>query len=115
MSTRINLRAPTALLALVALLMALALPAQALAQAGNPNVDPTASQYNNPSDTGGGNEEEPAEQTVALTSTGGDDGTSGFSSSSSLPFTGFDVGVLALVALLLGATGLALRRLSSVR
>lgn len=108
------------LAAFVAVLM-MALPMQASAQSGDPATDPTASQYRNPGDVGGqdrpdvgGQERDSDRQEVAMVSTPPASGTGG-TGGSSLPFTGFDVGVVALVALLLGATGLTLRRLSAVK
>ncbi|HZJ29475.1 MAG TPA: hypothetical protein VFD37_05755 [Solirubrobacterales bacterium] len=126
-----NARSIWALLAIAVLLLALALPAQALAEAGDPSTDPTASQYEDPSDENGdedGSDEggvadssDPGdgssdEEIVTTTTPGsGVGGTSDSSDSGSLPFTGFDAGVLAVVALLLGGTGLALRKFSAVR
>lgn len=98
----------------VATLVLFAGPAQVFAAAGDPATDPTASQYDNPGSTitqdDDGTDE--AEMTLVSTSSGssGDGGSNG-----SLPFTGFDAGVLAIVAVLLGATGLALRRFSTVK
>lgn len=104
------------LVALTALILVIALPAQASAQAGDTSADPTASQYQNPSDNAGGGDDSGSQDDPTLTSTGGGDSGSGTTSSAgTLPFTGFDAGVLAIVALLLGATGLALRRMSAVR
>ncbi len=102
------------LVTLLALVFALALPAQSLAQAGDPSVDPTASQYASPTNTAGGGEDSGSDEVTTLASNESAP-VAVESSGSTLPFTGFDVGVLAIVALLLGGTGLALRRLSSVR
>lgn len=104
----------TVFLAVFAAIMMLALPIQASAAPGDPTSDPTASQYENPGSTVTQDDSDD-EQVSIVTTTPSDSGGSGSSSSGSLPFTGFDVGVLALVALLLGATGLALRRLSAVK
>lgn len=95
----------------------LALPAGAVAAPGDPASDPTASQYENPGSTVTQNDETvPSDdETVALVNTPTSTDSGGGSSSGSLPFTGLDVGILALVALLLGATGLALRRFSAVK
>lgn len=100
---------PKVLVALLAALLLFAAPAQVFAAAGDPTSDPTASQYENPGSTVTQESPDDSEVTVVTTS-GSDDDSSG-----SLPFTGFDAGVLAIVALLLGATGLALRRLSAVK
>lgn len=101
-------------LAIVAAALMLVAPGQAFAASGDPASDPTASQYENPGSTG--TDETPQEQdsTPAASPSGDDDGTAS-GSAASLPFTGFDVGILAIVALLLGATGLALRRFSAVK
>jgi hypothetical protein len=106
-------RISTIFVAVFAAIAMMALPVQAFAAAGDPNSDPTASQYENPGSkvTQGDSDD----QEVSIVTTPSDSGGSGSSSSGSLPFTGFDVGILALVALLLGATGLALRRLSAVK
>lgn len=108
-------RTPRIVVALLVALLALAFPTtQAFAGAGDPGSDPTASQYEDPgtniTDEGGSDDTE-----VNLVSTPSSNDDGGSSSGASLPFTGFDVGVLAIVALLLGATGLALRRLSAVK
>lgn len=103
--------------------LVLALPAEATAQAGDPRTDPTAAQYESPIGGGGENgepEPEPAAEQPVTTSTGGGPADGGGesaapASASTLPFTGFDAGVMALVALMLGATGFALRRMSAVR
>src|SRR5690606_32785022 len=104
-------KTPTMLLALLAVVLLAALPAQqAFAAAGDPATDPTASQYNNPGSTVTDNEgdQEDQGQLVAVTPSAGDSGGGSEGASvASLPFTGFDVGVLAIVALLLGATGIA--------
>jgi cobalamin biosynthesis Mg chelatase CobN len=110
-------------IAIAGLTAAFVLPAQALAQANCANVgsDPTAAQYCSVSgaQTGSGsgpNKAETSPAAVSTPSTPSD--TSGTeaveaSSSSSLPFTGLDVGILVLVAALLTGTGLALRRLTA--
>lgn len=90
----------TAFVAAIALVFAL--PATALAQAGDPTADPTAAQYEAPA--GGDERPAPTPPTDDRVATSG-----------TLPFTGFDAGVVAAVALLLGATGLALRRVTTVR
>lgn len=114
----------------VLLVAAFALPSTALAkgECSKANSDPTAAQYCSPAGTHGGNnsavkgasgaggnetspatevsvEPAPATEATAVTE----------SSSSSLPFTGLDVGVLAAVAVALAGTGLFLRRLSAPR
>lgn len=104
------------------------LPSAALAQGSctQANSDPTEAQYCSPAgthengksgDQGVAGESEsstgtpvavepaPAAEVQAVES----------SSSSSLPFTGLDVGVLAIVAVLLAGTGLVLRRMSAPR
>lgn len=113
-----------------ALVAALVLPGQALAQApqgecANAGTDPTAAQYCSVSgaQTGGGNNTAPTSQNgsqgeqassspapVAESSGTAAADTSG---SGSLPFTGLDVGILLLVAAILVGTGLALRRLTA--
>ena|GEM_PF-2571410 len=114
-----------------ALVTALVLPGQALAQApqgecANAGTDPTAAQYCSGSgvQTGGGNDKAPTSQSggsqgeqassspapVAESSGTAAADTSG---SGSLPFTGLDVGILLLVAAILVGTGLALRRLTA--
>lgn len=108
-------RFPAILLAVFAAFLMIVLPGQALAAAGDPASDPTASQYQNPGSTVTQDDSDDQEVTLVTTPASNDSGGSGGSSSGSLPFTGFDVGILALVALLLGATGLALRRFSAVK
>lgn len=114
---------------------ALLLPGSALAgECSHPNSDPTAAQYCSPAGThengnNGGNEEQgvagenessggeggETPVTVEPASTAEAEAVQESSSGSSLPFTGLDVGVLAIVALLLAGTGLLLRRLSAPR
>lgn len=108
-------KSPKILIALIAALLLMALPAtQAIAVTGDPTADPTASQYDDPGSTiTDDGDSDQVEVNLVSTPSSGDSG--GSASSGSLPFTGFDVGVLAVVALLLGATGLALRRLSAVK
>lgn len=130
---------PRALLLFGVFALFLALPAQGFAESHNPRTDPTAAQYENPVDedpvddpievdpeTGGGDDGDssPDDGDSSPIGGGGDydngDGSSipvstQGASTSELPFTGFDVGVMAVVALLLGATGFALRRMSAVR
>ena len=83
-------------------LVVLALAAPAAAMATSPSHD----QY------------DPKSQQIAATGSGGGGGGSATTSSSggstigSLPFTGLDVGVLALAAVALLGAGFALRRLS---
>jgi hypothetical protein len=101
---------PKILVALLAALLLFAAPAQVFAAAGDPTSDPTASQYDDPGSTVTQESDEPSEEVTLISTGGSDDNSSG-----SLPFTGFDAGVLAIIALLLGATGLALRRLSAVK
>jgi hypothetical protein len=104
-----------------ALLVPAAASAQSCAQAGN---DPTASQYctvagvhaggNDTSNDGAaGGEVQP----VAEVSPAADAAVvpiEATSESGSLPFTGLDVGILALVAVALAGTGLLLRRLTAL-
>ena len=115
---------------------ALLLPASALAdECSSANSDPTAAQYCSPAGVhehgNNGNEEQgvagenessgeegtgsETPVTVEPGSTAEAEAVEESSSSSSLPFTGLDVGVLAIVALLLAGTGLLLRRLSAPR
>ena len=110
-------KAPQILVAVLAAVLLLGLSVQqATAAAGDPASDPTASQYNNPGSTVTENDSNPGEtQVVASTPSSGSGGGGASTSGASLPFTGFDVGVLAIVALLLGATGLALRRFSAAK
>lgn len=110
-----------ALVAVGALVFALAFPLQAAAQADDPLTDPTAAQYENPGPAGdevgvNGGGGGPGGDEVATGATGGDGGDEVLTSSAggSLPFTGFDAGILAAVALLLGGVGVALKRLSTV-
>ncbi len=90
-------RRPAAWLAAALLMVALAAPSAALASS------PTHAQY------------EPKNQQIAATGGGGSTGGPSAPSRStigSLPFTGLDVGVLALAAVALLGAGFALRRLS---
>lgn len=82
-----------------ALVVVMAMPAQALAQ--NANSDPTAAQYAKPA--------------LAVSNEGGGGGGAGGPSGGdgTLPFTGLDLVALAAVAVALTATGLALRRLET--
>jgi hypothetical protein len=106
-----------ALVAVVAaaLLVPAAASAQSCAQSGN---DPTASQYCSVAGVhAGGNSSSPSStepvaevEPVAAAAVSGVETTSG----SSLPFTGLDLGVLAVVAAALAGTGLLLRRLTAV-
>ena len=120
-------------LAVFAALLAAAflMPSAALAkgECSHANSDPTAAQYCPPAGThesgNSGNEEQgvagesessgETPVTVEPASTAEAEAVQETSSSSSLPFTGLDVGVLAIVALLLAGTGLLLRRLSAPR
>lgn len=117
-----------AVIASAALVAAFVLPAQAFAADGdcsNAGSDPTAAQYCSVEgvQTGGG-ENSPDGQSEAQDT----EGTQAASTSpvetsattsadtsgqGSLPFTGLDVGILALVAAILVGTGLALRRLTA--
>jgi hypothetical protein len=113
---------------------ALVLPSSALAgECTRANSDPTAAQYCSPAgvhEQGGNNngngpekevkgvaeegtteptavvEEAPAVEAAAVQES---------SNGSSLPFTGLDVGILVIVAIALGGTGLVLRRLTATR
>ena len=118
-----GLRAAIASAALVA---ALVLPAQVLAQApagecANAGTDPTAAQYCSVSgaQTGGNGNSGPVVQSEQTTSSAVEpvetSGTAAVepSSGGSLPFTGLDVGILCLVAAILVGTGLMLRRLTA--
>ena len=93
-------RRPALWLAGVLVVLALAAPAAAMA------TSPSHDQY------------DPKSQQIAATGSGGGGGGSATTSSSggstigSLPFTGLDVGVLALAAVALLGAGFALRRLS---
>jgi hypothetical protein len=92
-------RRPALWLAAVLVVLALAAPAAAMA------TSPSHDQY------------DPKSQQIAATGSGGSSGggsatTSGNSTIGSLPFTGLDVGVLALAAVALLGAGFALRRLS---
>lgn len=115
------IKTPKFMVVLVTALFLIGLPAQqALAAAGDPSRDPTAAQYNDPGSTVNENDGSDEVGLVVNTPSSGDPAgtagsTAGTSSGASLPFTGFDVGVLAIVAVLLGATGLALRRLSAAK
>lgn len=127
MSPIINIKTGfRAAIATAILAAALLVPAQAMAQqsCADAKGDPTAAQYCSVSgENAGGNngvkgvetssnepaatetvvEEVPTAEEVAVES----------SSSSSLPFTGLDVGVLAIVAVALTGAGLLLRRLTA--
>jgi hypothetical protein len=92
-------RRPAILLAGVLVVLALAAPAASMA------ASPSHDQY------------DPKSQQIAATGSGGGGGGSANTASSgssvgSLPFTGLDVGVLALAAVALLGAGFALRRLS---
>lgn len=110
-------KAPQVFVALLATFLLLGLSAQqATAAAGDPATDPTASQYHNPASTVTQDDSGPDDTQVLVSTPSSGSGSGGESTSgASLPFTGFDVGVLAVVALLLGATGLALRRFSAAK
>lgn len=116
------------LLAMAVLAAALAVPAQAMAQqsCSNAGSDPTAAQYcsvsgatNHGNGNHGKNGVNAADESGTTTPTPVADVTpSGESavqesSSGSLPFTGLDVGILAIVAVALTGTGLLLRRLTA--
>jgi hypothetical protein len=89
-------RRPATWLAAALLVLALAAPSAALA------ASPSNSQY------------EPQNHQIAVTGGGGGNGpsTPSHSTIGNLPFTGLDVGVLALAASALLGAGFALRRLS---
>lgn len=95
---------------------ALLLPAQALAQSNDcsqARSDPSAAQYCPQSEVlgvSGGSEGGP---TVTSQPTAAQAAVTPAESGSTLPFTGLDVGVLLLAALVLGGTGLALRRFTA--
>ncbi len=106
---RAGLRAAIATAVLAA---AFVLPAQAFAVNNCSNVgsDPTQAQYCPPSDVQAGG----SAGTGAFVSTPSPAGTKAASTSGgSLPFTGLDLAALLAVAVVLTATGLALRRLSA--
>jgi hypothetical protein len=110
--------------ALATLSLALvALPGQALA--ADPCNDATAAQYANETQqclgasagSGGGGNEQAAgqgEQAAGQGEQAARVAVATASSGSSLPFTGLDVAVLAVVALALTGTGVVLRRLASI-
>jgi hypothetical protein len=125
-------------IASVLLVAAFALPGSAMAgECSQANSDPTAAQYCSPAGVHENGNNGSPEQEVKGASEEGSNGptTEGSepavsveeapsvesaavqesSSSSSLPFTGLDVGILAIVAVALGATGLVLRRLTAPR
>ena len=117
-------------LAIVVLAAALSAPAQAAIAGENcsqTQTDPTAAQYCSVAGvhTSGQNGNKPANQGNKPASTGSEptttvtpvavDGnavqaTTAEESGGTLPFTGLDVGILALVAVALAGTGFALRR-----
>lgn len=117
-----------AVIAIAALAAAFVLPAQAFAAEGdcsNAGSDPTAAQYCSVEgvQTGGG-ENSPGGQSEAQETEGTQSASAAPVESSatepvdtsgqgSLPFTGLDVGILALVAVILLGTGLTLRRLTA--
>lgn len=102
-----------------ALLVPAAASAQSCAQAGN---DPTASQYcsvagvhagGNNSNNGPETAETKPVAAVSPVAEAAVTPVEATSASGSLPFTGLDVGILALVAVALAGTGLLLRRLTA--
>ncbi len=121
--------------AMVVLAGALVLPSEAAAQTqcSQANSDPTAAQYCSPAgvqEHGGNNNGEVKGVNESSTEPATESSTEPVaevapsveavavqesSSGSSLPFTGLDVGVLVVVALALGGTGLVLRRLTAPR
>jgi len=90
--------------AIVALVVALVLPTQALAtnNCGSAGSDPTAAQYCTSTDVPVSNVSSPVHGEATAASTGG-----------SLPFTGTDLLALAAIACAFVAIGLALQRLSA--
>ncbi len=108
-----------AVIAIAVLAAALVLPAQAFAQndCSNAGSDPTAAQYCSPSEIQTENRSAASNPTSSSTSpVSAPSGTAAVAASDdsgSLPFTGFDVGILLLVAAMLTGTGLALRRLTA--
>jgi cobalamin biosynthesis Mg chelatase CobN len=131
-------------IASILLVAAFALPGSAMAgECSQANSDPTAAQYCSPAGVheNGNNEGGPEQGVKGANEEGSNGPTSNgptteaaepsvaveeapsveaaavqeSSSSSSLPFTGLDVGILAIVAVALGATGLVLRRLTAPR
>jgi hypothetical protein len=114
------------LFAMAVLAAALVVPAQAMAQqsCSNAGSDPTASQYCSVSGvTNHGNGNHGKNGVQGVTDEGATTPVADVtpvattavesSSSGSLPFTGLDVGILALVAVGLTGTGLLLRRLTA--
>ena len=100
-----------AVLAVAGVLVTLALPAGASAQACDQS-DPTAAQYCSPTQVvmeSSGGDTASGEEAVA----GGSSGGSG--AGGALPFTGLDVAALFAVALALGGAGLGLRRVAAQR
>lgn len=93
----------SALVAVAALLVALALPLQASAQSS----DPTAAQYAPPTCTsfGGGSSQSGSIACQDIVSGGGGGG--------SLPFTGMDIVPLAAIAIALAGAGLVIRRVGT--
>lgn len=111
------------LLATAVMVAALAIPVQSASAAGG-CTGATASQYCQVQgvNTGSNNNQSSGPGTEAATSEGSTPvavsptavGTEAVESSgSTLPFTGLDVGILALVAAALGGAGLVLRRLTA--
>jgi hypothetical protein len=121
-------------LALTAMVAAFAVPTQAMANenCSNAGNDPTAAQYcsvagvqgnggegNNSGPSGGENKPAAAEEPVveAVESEGSTaspaESTASPAESGTLPFTGLDLGILAVAAAALVGTGLLLRRLTA--
>jgi hypothetical protein len=96
---------------------ALVLPAQATAKSdcSNAGSDPTAAQYCSGGATGGENTGNSGNngETKAVSETSPTAPATVETGSGSLPFTGLDVGILALVAAGLVGAGLLLRRLTA--
>lgn len=106
-----------AVFAIAVLAAALVLPAQAFAKedCSNAGSDPTQAQYCSVGavNTGNGNNADTAKSVPVSDTTSSSPAAVETSSSGSLPFTGLDVGILLLVAVILTGTGLALRRLTA--
>jgi hypothetical protein len=96
--TKLRRSSRHALVAMLATVALLLVPASALAQ----QISPTSDQYDPKTSIVSEGPGEPGQPSTSDQSSGGD-----------LPFTGLDVGLLIAAAGLLGASGLVLRRLSA--
>lgn len=118
MTGAIDIRAGlSGVIAIVVLAAAFAIPTQAFAQenCSNANSDPTAAQYCSPSNVlGEGESEAPTTSAVESAPAAEESARAApVSEGGSLPFTGLDVGILALAAAALTGAGLLLRRLTA--